>query len=56
MKMSLLGQSVAITEDHTTYTDASNWSVDDVVDFFTNNGFKEQSKVFKEQVYIGFIF
>jgi hypothetical protein len=50
MKMSLLGQSVTITEDRTTYTDASNWSVDEVVKFFDENGFKEQSKIFQDQV------
>ncbi|XP_060578958.1 uncharacterized protein LOC132735935 isoform X2 [Ruditapes philippinarum] len=49
MKMSLLGQGVTITEDRTTYTDASNWSVDEVVKFFDENGFKEQSKIFQDQ-------
>ncbi|XP_045158773.2 uncharacterized protein LOC123524556 isoform X2 [Mercenaria mercenaria] len=49
MKMSLLGQGVAITEDKTTYTDASNWNVDDVVKFFDENGFREQSQIFRDQ-------
>lgn len=49
MKMSVLGQGVAITEDNTIYTDASNWNVDDVVSFFDENGFKDQSRVFKDQ-------
>ena len=30
--------------------DASNWSIDDVVDYFKRVGFVEQSEVFKDQV------
>ncbi len=30
--------------------DASNWSIDDVVEYFKGVGFVEQSEVFKDQV------
>lgn len=32
------------------YPDASRWSVDDVVEYLASAGFKEESKVFHEQV------
>jgi len=50
MKMSLLGNQFLVANDNTEYEDASHWSVKDVVEFFTDNGFPEQAKVFDEQV------
>ena len=34
--------------------DASDWSIDDVVNYFLGVGFTEQAEVFKEQVSISF--
>lgn len=33
-----------------TYPDASDWSIDDVVHFFTSAGFSEQALAFRDQV------
>ena len=34
----------------TEYPDASDWTIEDVVRFFEDIGFKEQAGVFKDQV------
>lgn len=49
MKMALSGTSVPVSEDSTTYTDASSWNIDDVFKFFEDCGFKEQASCFKDQ-------
>ncbi|XP_052777515.1 histone acetyltransferase KAT6B-like [Mya arenaria] len=49
MKMSLLGNQFPVSHDNTEYEDASNWSVNEVVQFFRDNGFPDHAYVFEKQ-------
>lgn len=49
MKMSLLGQSFSVGDDPTVYSDASDWSIDQVVKFFHDNGHSEHADIFRTQ-------
>lgn len=38
--------------DNSTYPNASKWSIDEVVKYFTDLGFTHEAKAFREQVII----
>ncbi|XP_052255791.1 histone acetyltransferase KAT6B-like isoform X2 [Dreissena polymorpha] len=49
VKMSTLSDRVTIGSDHIEYEDATNWSIEDVEQFFNDNGFGEHAHVFRTQ-------
>lgn len=51
MKMAHKTERVQVSNDGVKYEDASQWNIDEVVTFFTDNGHRQQAQVFRDQVH-----